>query len=109
MRMIEQRVVAEHENGLCGEGNENGRTGKEGMGMTEHGMAAIYIIGECPCVATGTYNIMITYIQNVSYINFVILIQLFHYYIATISIMQTSIYATICMVLSLKSTCHTCR
>jgi hypothetical protein len=40
MRMIEQRVVAEHENGLCGEGNENGRTGKEGMGMTEHGMAA---------------------------------------------------------------------
>jgi hypothetical protein len=27
-----------------------------------------YILGQYPCVATGTYNIMITYIQNVSYI-----------------------------------------
>jgi hypothetical protein len=26
------------------------------------------VIGECPCVATGTYNNIITYIQNVSYI-----------------------------------------
>jgi hypothetical protein len=25
-------------------------------------------LGQYPCVATGTYNIMITYIQNVSYI-----------------------------------------
>jgi hypothetical protein len=25
-------------------------------------------LGEYPCVATGTYNTMITYIQNVSYI-----------------------------------------
>jgi hypothetical protein len=25
-------------------------------------------LGECPCVATGTNNNMITYIQNVSYI-----------------------------------------
>ena len=28
----------------------------------------IFILGEYPCVATGTYNTMITYIQNVSYI-----------------------------------------
>jgi hypothetical protein len=27
-----------------------------------------YLLGQYPCVATGTYNIMITYIQNVSYI-----------------------------------------
>jgi hypothetical protein len=26
------------------------------------------ILDECPCVATVTYNTMITYIQNVSYI-----------------------------------------
>jgi hypothetical protein len=26
------------------------------------------LLGECPCVATGTYNNIITYIQNVSYI-----------------------------------------
>jgi hypothetical protein len=26
------------------------------------------LLGQYPCVATGTYNIMITYIQNVSYI-----------------------------------------
>jgi hypothetical protein len=25
-------------------------------------------LGECPCVATGTYNIAVTYIQNVCYI-----------------------------------------
>ena len=40
--------------------------------------------------------------------NFFILIYLFHHYIATISIMQTLIYATICMVSSLESTFHTC-
>jgi hypothetical protein len=34
---------------------------------------------------------------------------LFHYYITTMSIMQTSIYVMICMVSSLESTCHTCR
>jgi hypothetical protein len=28
----------------------------------------MYILGEYPCVATGTYNNIITYIQNVSYI-----------------------------------------
>jgi hypothetical protein len=28
----------------------------------------MYVLGEYPCVATGTYNTMITYIQNVSYI-----------------------------------------
>jgi hypothetical protein len=28
----------------------------------------IIITSEYPCVATGTYNTMITYIQNVSYI-----------------------------------------
>jgi hypothetical protein len=33
----------------------------------------------------------------------------FHHYIATISIMQTSIHVTICMVSSLESTFHTCR
>jgi hypothetical protein len=26
------------------------------------------LLGECPCVTTGTYNNIITYIQNVSYI-----------------------------------------
>jgi hypothetical protein len=26
------------------------------------------VLGEYPCVATGTYNNIITYIQNVSYI-----------------------------------------
>jgi hypothetical protein len=43
-------------------------------------------------------------IYKFGYFNLVIL-----YYIATISIMQTSIYATICMVSSLESTFHTCR
>ncbi|PWZ16902.1 Pentatricopeptide repeat-containing protein DOT4, chloroplastic [Zea mays] len=38
-----------------------------------------------------------------------LLFELFHYYIATISIMQTSIYAMICMVSLLESMCHTCR
>jgi hypothetical protein len=28
----------------------------------------INVLGQYPCVATGTYNIMITYIQNVPYI-----------------------------------------
>jgi hypothetical protein len=28
----------------------------------------IWKLGQYPCVATGTYNTMITYIQNVSYI-----------------------------------------
>jgi hypothetical protein len=27
-----------------------------------------FILGQYPCVATGTYNTIITYIQNVSYI-----------------------------------------
>jgi hypothetical protein len=27
-----------------------------------------YVLGEYPCIATGTYNNIITYIQNVSYI-----------------------------------------
>jgi hypothetical protein len=43
------------------------------------------------------------------YINFVILIYLFYFYIVTISIMQTLIYITICMVSSLESTFHTYR
>jgi hypothetical protein len=30
---------------------------------------AYKLIGEYPCVATGTYNNIITYIQNVSYID----------------------------------------
>jgi hypothetical protein len=30
--------------------------------------ASLVSIGEYPCVATGTYNNIITYIQNVSYI-----------------------------------------
>jgi hypothetical protein len=64
-------------------------------------------LGVCPCVATGTYNIMITYIKMcyivmrrfcnplvilAIHINFVILIYLFHHYIATINIMLTYIY-----------------
>jgi hypothetical protein len=38
MRMTEQKIVAEYKNGLYGEENENGRTRKEGIRMTEHEM-----------------------------------------------------------------------
>lgn len=33
------------------------------------GMSFIFLrlLGQCPCVATGTYNITVTYIQNVCY------------------------------------------
>jgi hypothetical protein len=34
----------------------------------------MHVLGEYPCVATGTYNNIITYIQNVSYI----VIKIFH-------------------------------
>jgi hypothetical protein len=52
---------SESQNGLCGEGNDNGRTRNDSLPLT-------VLISEYPCVATGTYNNIITYIQNVSYI-----------------------------------------
>jgi hypothetical protein len=42
--------------------------GTDALVLHTHIYIYIHTLGECQCITTGTYNNMITYIQNVSYI-----------------------------------------
>jgi hypothetical protein len=66
-----ERQNMEWECQLCWEGEWKGRTRNHSLPLTaliSSKYIYIYTLGDYPCVATGTYNIMITYIQNMSYI-----------------------------------------
>ena len=68
MHFIDTKLVADLNQAM--NRSKRARNGQE-MDTSQPGEQMVQtcvVIGECPCVATGTYNNMITYIQNVSYI-----------------------------------------
>jgi hypothetical protein len=60
-------------------------------------------LGEYPCVVTGAYNIMITYIQNVSYI---VIRKMFHNLFVILAIHKFCYFNLVVSLLHCNHQCH---